>query len=173
MYTHMHAWRGRVGAAAWRRCVVRARGAAACSACSWRRCVLGQLAGVCTSVPSGRYGGMAGGNAALRAIDGKEAGRASRRSRWARRWSEGLRAEPMRAREGDRNLGRGRRASVEKAGWVRAGVQVVHSVRACRRRARARVWRGRSMREAVRGCERLVRATGAWIWMRFDGRRSP
>ena len=40
---------------------------------------------------------------ALRAIDGKEAGRASRRSRWARRWSEGLRAEPMRAREGDRN----------------------------------------------------------------------
>ena len=35
MYTHMHAWRGRVGAAAWRRCVLvaplRARGAAACS----------------------------------------------------------------------------------------------------------------------------------------------
>ena len=70
----MHAWRGRVGAAAWRRCVVRARGAAACS---WRRCVLGRLAGLSTrgaSVPSGKYGGMAGGNAALRAIDGEEAG---------------------------------------------------------------------------------------------------
>ena len=60
MYPHMHAWRGRVGAAAWRRCVlVELQGVEG-----------GRSAGACArgaSMPVCRHGGVAGSDAALHA----------------------------------------------------------------------------------------------------------
>ena len=68
-------------------------------------------------------------------------------------------------------MGRGRGASVGEAGWVRARVQVVHSVRVYRRRARARVWRGRGMREAVLAPGPSDWRVDALWWQAITGRR--
>ena len=166
IYTHMHAWRGRVGAAAWRRCVL----VAPLRACGAAACLVDQLVCVLAALPCLPAGTVGWRGAMLSCVPSMAAGGmrdcASRRSRWARRWAEGLGAEPMRAREGGRNSGRGRRASV-RAECVRGRRWFTRSV--CAGDVHAR---GCGAVEACgRQCERLVRATGTW--MRSGGRRSP
>ena len=151
------------------------RGAAACQGVEGGRSVGACARGV--SMPVCRHGGVAGSNAALHA----KVRSMVAVGQGARRGGRDVRADGSRvsrqslselSNEGNtawvEGVGRAWRRRVE---YVRDRAQVVHSVRVCRRRARARVWRGRSMREAVRAPGPSDWRVDALWWQAITGRR--